>query len=478
MSSMSLVLILLTLLISSVLPIALLIWAIIYFINKRKKQEKKLKKLSVSQVLLFLGGLITVLAGIIYIGINWSQWTPIARILALLLPMLICYSVGTHLFFNNKYKKQGFAFVIVGSLLFPLFLLVTFKELGLFTKPFNEHFALTVSSLTFALYLGLNFIFRSSIWTPLYQVAGLCFYYYLLIVLGIKEDITDPILAWLFLIPGTAGLLLSLYLYEHSKETHKAYYSYVLSIFVLSFSFIYLAVWALDNKSLSWWLLLPGLAYFSFGIWLEKNGTKNTLPYRIRSVPSVKGLQWIQKYCSLPYLVGTGFIFSAFLGLAINGTLLKTFFPSATFGKDIIGWSAALVGAIYLLIAWLISRLSRPPFQLGEGAKYKTFFELVGPLVILTAICDLGSGGNKPVYETLLLLSSLSFIFISIPKRSSLFLYIGTLFLIVYIFSIAGEYFKDDVGWPMILFVVGLTSMGISVLIEKIKRKHITSNKK
>ena len=39
----------------------------------------------------------------------------------------------------------------------------------------------------------------------------------------------------------------------------------------------------------------------------------------------------------------------------------------------------------------------------------------------------------------------------------------------------AGEYFKDDVGWPVILFVVGLMSMGISVFIEKIKRKHITT---
>ena len=478
MSSMSLGLIILTTVIFSVLPIVLLFGAIIYFINKRKKQGKKLKKLSVSQVLLFLGGLITVLAGITYIGINWSQWGPTSRIFALFLPMLICYSAGVSLFFNNQHKKQGLAFVIVGSLLFPLFLSITFKELGLFTKPFNEYFALTVSSLTLVLYLGLNFVFRSSIWTLLYQGIGLYVYYYLLIVLGIKGNIKDPILAWLFLIPGTAYLLLSLYLYERSKENYKTYYSYVLSILVFISCFTHFVVWALDNKHLSWWLMLPGLTYFSFGAWLEKNGTKNTLPYWIGlgSEPPTKGLQWIQKYCSLPYLVGIGFIFFSFFCLAIEGTLLKTFFQLASQHKqDIIGWSNVIAGAIYLLIAWLISQLKYS--QLEEGTKYRIFFDLMGSLFILIAILCLGLDGKKPIYETLLLLSSLSFIFVSIPKRSSLFLYIGTLFLIIYIFSIGREYFKDDVGWPLMLFVVGLMSMGISVAIEKIKRRHFTNSK-
>lgn len=400
----------------SVLPNILLVWAIIYFMNKRKKQGKKLKNISISQVFLFLGGLIVVIAGITYIGINWSQWESTTRIFAIFLPMFICYSAGTPLFFNNKYKKQGLVFVIVGSLLFPLFLSVAFKELEIFATPASEYFGLTLSVLTFVLYFGLSFVFRSSIWTLLYQSVGLYFYYYFLITLGIKDDIKSPILSWLFLIPGTAYLLLSLYLYERSKEACKIYYSYILSMLVFISCFTHLVVWAFDNKHLSWWLLLPGLAYFSFGTWLEKNGTKNIVPYWVGSRPSIRGLQWIQKYCSLPYLVGTGFIFSAFLYLALNGTLLKTFWPSTANEQNIMGWSAILVGVIYLLIAWLISRLKH--LQLEEGTKYKFFFNFVGPLFILTALLYLGSDGKKPIYETLLLLSSLSFIFVSIPKRS------------------------------------------------------------
>lgn len=478
MSSLNLGLIILTMLmlIFILFPIVLLCWAIIYSINKRKKQDKKLKKLSASQILLFLGGLTVVIAGIIYIGINWSQWTPTARSLAIFLPMLICYSAGASLFFNNQYKKQGLVFVVVGSLLFPLFLSITFKELELFATPFNEYFNLTVSLLTFTLYFGLNFVFRSSIWTLLYQGIGLHTYYYLLLVLGIKEDISNPTLSWFLLIPGTAYLLLSLYLYEHSKEIYKIYYSYLLSILTFISSFTHLVVWSLDNNHLSWWLIIPGLVYFSFGIWLERNGTKNTIPYWIGLEPPVKNVQWIQKYCSLPYLVGIGFIFFLFLCLAIEGTLLKTFFQSTSEDEQsIIGWSNVIVGVIYLLIAWLISKLKH--FQLTEAIKYKTFFNLVGPLFILTAILYLGSGGKKLIYETLLLLSSLSFIFISIPKRSSLFLYIGTLFLIIYIFSTGREYFKDDVSWPVMLFAFGLIFMGISVVIEKIKRRHITTSK-
>jgi hypothetical protein len=57
---------------------------------KKSEWNIEVKNLSASQVLLYLGGLIVVIAGIIYIGINWSQWGSVARISAIFLPMLIC----------------------------------------------------------------------------------------------------------------------------------------------------------------------------------------------------------------------------------------------------------------------------------------------------------------------------------------------------------------------------------------------------
>ena len=83
-------------------------------------------------------------------------------------------------------------------------------------------------------------------------------------------------------------------------------------------------------------------------------------------------------------------------------------------------------------------------------------------------------GGKEPVYEPLLLFSSLGFIFGSIVNKSRQFLYLGTLFLIIYIFDIGAEYFESNVGWPITLFVAGLASMGIGFGIEKLRRKYFT----
>ena len=74
----------------------------------------------------------------------------------------------------------------------------------------------------------------------------------------------------------------------------------------------------------------------------------------------------------------------------------------------------------------------------------------------------------------MLLLASLGFIFGSIPKLTRQFLLIGTLFLVVYIFMIGGEYFQNEVGWPITLFVAGLISMGIGVAMERVRRKYFT----
>ena len=89
---------------------------------KKSEWSIEFKSLTATQMLLYIGGLIVVLAGITYIGISWEQWKPVARIFAILLPLLICYSAGTPLFLKG-YKKQGIIFLATGALLFPLFLI-------------------------------------------------------------------------------------------------------------------------------------------------------------------------------------------------------------------------------------------------------------------------------------------------------------------------------------------------------------------
>jgi hypothetical protein len=419
---------------------------------KKSDWNIELKSISASQILLYLGGLIVVLAGITYIGINWSQWNEAARIFAIFLPMAICYIAGANMFFKGEHKKQGLIFVVVGSLLFPIFLSVAFKELELFAKPFNDSFGLTVSFLTLVLYLGLSNVFRFPIWGFLYHAVGLFTYYYLLKILGVESLLKEPTMAWLFLIPGTAYLPLSLW-YDRKKKQNEAHYSYALGILVIVFSFIRLIPETSSNDYLSWALLLFGFAYFGLGVWLESSKNK--------------------KYCFAPYLIGVGLTFFSLLLLGVKGTMLQYFTESTWDKQDIVGWSTVIIGLIYLLIAWLITDLKK--IKIKEGVIYKDFFYIVGPLFTLGAVFYLGLKDNRPIHETLLLFSSIGFIFGSIPKLLHQFLYIGTLFLVIYIFSIGGEYFQNSVGWPITLFAAGLLSMGIGVAIEKARKKYFNS---
>jgi hypothetical protein len=425
--------------------------------QKKSEWDIEIKNLSASQILLYLGGLIVVLAGIFYISINWSQWESAARICAILIPVLICYGVGAPMWSSGQYKKQGIVFLVIGSLLFPIFLSVMFKELKIFAQPFDDNFNLTVSLLTFILYLICNFTFRFPIWAILYQGEGLFVYYFFLKLIGVESVYKDPLMAWLFLLPGTAYLLLSLF-YDKNEKKDEGRYSYVIGTLVLVFSFIRLfaETFGHDKQYLAWLLLILGVAYFLLGIFYEKTDFK--------------------KYCPAIYFIGTGVVFFSLLKLASDGYLLKFLTGSAdNYDQDIIGWSNFIVGAIYLLFAYIVGKLKN--LHLEEASKYKGFFNLVGPFWILGAIFYLGLNGKKPVYETLLLLSSLGFIFGSIPRLMKQYLLIGTLFLIIYIFSIGGEYFQNQVGWPITLFVAGLASMGISIAMEKVRRKYFAVNK-
>ncbi|HNY36085.1 MAG TPA: hypothetical protein PLD14_00535 [Candidatus Pacearchaeota archaeon] len=421
---------------------------------KNSEWNIELKSLSASQILLYLGGLIVVLAGTIYIGINWSQWGSMARIFAILLPILICYGVGSPMFFSNEHKKQSIVFLVVGSLLFPFFLSIIFKELEIFPKPFSNNFNLTISFLSFILYLVSSFIFRFPIWAFLYQAAGLFVYYFFLGLIGIENFFEKPAIAWLFLIPGTVYLLLSLF-YDKNERKDEGNYSYTIgaSVLVLSFIRLFGETFSYNKEHLAYLLFFFGVAYFLLGIFYEKINFK--------------------KYCEAPYFIGAGIVFFSLFRLAINGTLLKDFTGNMTINDhNIIGWSNIVVGLIYLVFAYIVEKLKN--IQLEEAPKYKEFFNLVGPFFVLGAIFYLGLDGKKPIYETLLLLSSLGFIFGSIPKLARQYLLVGTLFLIIYIFSIGGEYFQNEVGWPITLFVAGLASMGISIVMEKVRRKYFT----
>ena len=84
--------------------------------------------------------------------------------------------------------------------------------------------------------------------------------------------------------------------------------------------------------------------------------------------------------------------------------------------------------------------------------------------------------GKQPLFETLILIGSLVFIFSSVLRQSKIFLYEGTFFLVIYIFSIGYEYFQNQIGWPLTLLVAGLLSMFTGLMIEKLRKRYFKAN--
>ena len=251
------------------------------------------------------------------------------------------------------------------------------------------------------------------------------------------------------------GILYSVlgFIFYHGSYKKYSLIPYLIGSSVIALSFVnFLALTNKSNKEhLIWIVLLFGILYLIWGIFLEFKDSK--------------------KLCHAPYIIGTATIFLSLLRLGLDGTLLKTFSNNELkTTREIIGWSNFIIGIIYLLIAYILEKIKS--FKIQNAVKFNFFFNIFGPLWILTSLLYLGLGGNKIFYESLLLLASLAFIFISIPRSKKTFLLFGTIFLVVYIFMIGGEYFKNEVGWPITLFVAGLLSMGIGIAIEKVRQKY------
>lgn len=356
---------------------------------KKSELDINMKKIGMTQIFLYLGGLIIVLAGIIFIGINWEKWGSIGRILATFIPMIFIYSCGLYWWIKDKFKKVGFAFIFTASIIFPIFLIVTFSELEIFKEGNSDSFGLTVSLLSLLQYVILNYIIKKSFWSLLYVPAG-CFFYYFLLKL-MEFDSFDEGMTLLFLIP----------------------------------SFIFLGL---------------GIIY--------------EIHMKI-------------KYSKYLYLFGILIFIGLFIRLAVTGSIVDNF--GVTIDEEEL--SFVVVGILFLVSGFVLEKLKY--IQLRYFSKHSNIFFLLGTFIFLGSFLILGTGGEKPFYETMVLIFSLGFIFSNALKQSKIFLYGGALFLMIYIFTIGWEYFEDDVGWPLTLFISGLISMFIGYGIERLKKNQI-----
>lgn len=356
-----------------------------------------LRKITLTQVFLYLGSLIIFISGVWYIFLNWHQWTSSARVLAILIPMLLMFSLGELLKREVKTAGHALTFTFTGGLIFPLWLIITFREYQLFGDPLSTNFGFAVALLSLLAYIALRFVYPSQVWVFLYCAVGAVAWYLFLRLLGVPAPIKDMTIVWMM---------------------------FPLVVF-----------------------------YILLGAYHELAGRR---PFG--------------KYA---YLFAFALLLVTLNALTITGDLLKPVLGSGF--HNISLWSGIVSGVILLILS-LVSEWVKK-FGLSEPANLAGPLNLLGTLSVLSAVFQLGLVGRQPVYETLLLLLSLGFIFTSTMRLSKSFLYLGTIYLVVYIFEVGSKYFQNQIGWPLTLLLAGLLSMGVGLGMDQLRRRYFKSNK-
>lgn len=355
-------------------------------------------KLSLSNLLLFIGGLVTVLAALTYITLNWSGWDNMTRILAIFVPMLVLFVFGIYFYTVKKSLRPGTAFLVVGTLIFPFWLNITLKELNIFVDTFEIlPLFITVFS-TLLISILLRFSFPSPIWVLLYSGFGAPSYYLLLRLVGVSSGFESSVIWWLM------------------------------------------------------FLMVP--LFMAIGYFLE-SGRK-------------------AEFGRYAYLWGNILIIFLFTVLSAQGDLLGFLKHGDKYDEEVQKYSLILTGSIFLACSHIYRNLKDQ--GLAELNQYGRIFDFLGTFYILSSVFTLGLNGHKYFEETVLLLSSLSFIFVSTIKNSRIFLYGGTLFLGIYIISTGGEYFSDQVGWPITLFIIGILTMFGGYSVNRVRLKYFGSS--
>lgn len=126
-----------------------------------------------------------------------------------------------------------------------------------------------------------------------------------------------------------------------------------------------------------------------------------------------------------------------------------------------------LVGLSYALLGYVFSSVKERVLT--------PFFYFFGLLSFLGAAFGLSTKDDVTgmVWMVLFMFLVGGVIYLSVFLKNRIFLYLGSLYLLVFIFWITGKYFADSVGWAFALIVAGFGLIGVGYLTFWIQRRYI-----
>ncbi len=127
------------------------------------------------------------------------------------------------------------------------------------------------------------------------------------------------------------------------------------------------------------------------------------------------------------------------------------------------------VGVSYCFLARSLSQ-RKGDFLSGVLYGFGSLFYLSAALLLTGD----SYGNDLSVFWTVLMpFIALGTIFLSVSLRTTSFLVMGTIFLILWIFKTTADFFADALGWPLALVIIGLLLMALGFVVIRVHKKYL-----
>ena len=405
------------------------------------------RKLSLSQVCLYLGGWIIVLGCAALLLSQWEHIPRSFRPVPAIVSVLLMLTTGKYLWTHHQ-TRLSVGFLATGCLLLPVAALITLGHYSLF-DPLDYP-------------MGSESVAQ---WFPGYPPA--------------EENTATAsfVLGNLQLLIGS-GLWISASLLFLKIIRSSIFVIFSILSFLALLSVLYIISGMLDADN-PWQLhvialryLYPGIIFFAAGTFLDrKKQTKYAWPL------SCVGLFFIVGSLSVIAQSESTLFFCAWPDTESVPLWYKNVITSISQDNraQIIALGFIANGLFYLLLAWVCRRQgTRLHRTLG------LIFNWLGPLHLLSCLRVLdqfSSGTHQDVYRFLLPAASLAFVFGSVSRQMKSFVFSGLAGLAVSVQKITSEYFEDVFTWPIALIVVGFCFMLLSWWVPYLKAKKALQRK-
>lgn len=156
----------------------------------------------------------------------------------------------------------------------------------------------------------------------------------------------------------------------------------------------------------------------------------------------------------------------------INGTIFANLFLVALFepsilSSDLYVYFTMVMGAVYILLG--------QSFKDGHNRSLIGFVYFFGSSGILAAGFYFVT--QYLLWQLLYPFTAIGGLLLAVYLRSRGILIMSTIFLIIYISYITGEYFANSLGWPVILIFLGFVFIGLGYMSFTINKKYIKSQR-